>query len=579
VPDVPELVALLYRAAPERLSLSATVSSRQDHEVDRQLLRLAADELNQILGPLPKPWRPPEVPYPGTGWTASEHRILLAPGGRYRVEGDDGRLAAVSNGESHWMILDGTARRCPADGPHHEFRGLVRPQWLIACYDLDVTGRTETEARPAYRVTATPRAVFIRSGHGLYHLLDRVEVLIDAELGIILRSEQVFRGQTLAVAELHDLAVDPPRADDPGMFEPQPGMPVDDQPVFGTFSPRGPGWHAAIVAADAAGLAMGFAVRHAPRWPARRASSDDAEMPQDAYDFAAVTGSLAPLGDDLVNLLHRTGLPAQDFDAELHQWRSPGTALGAAATFRSVLPQALDGILGPDALWDAVWERGRQEGTVRRTARLRVSMPGRYRIDYLTGNWRTTCQAMASDGEHSRKLFANRVATGPARPLEHEVATMVDPAWLLRGWTLGAGGEASVDGRRGFRIVAQASGWPARAGLGQVFSPIESIIDAELGIVLRQTSYVDGRPATRYELRNVAAPARPADLRIDLAPGLRAVTDTGGLLADRDLPTPVKAVGTAAGLAAGGAIAGAVAVTGWLQKRRARPDQHQDHKP
>ena len=52
---------------------------------------------------------------------------------------------------------------------------------------------------------------------------------------------------------------------------------------------------------------------------------------------------------------------------------------------------------------------------------------------------------------------------------------------------------------------------------------------------------------------------------------MRAVSDTGGLLADRDMPTPVKAVGNMAGLAAGGAIAGAVAFTGWLQKRRARP--------
>jgi hypothetical protein len=52
---------------------------------------------------------------------------------------------------------------------------------------------------------------------------------------------------------------------------------------------------------------------------------------------------------------------------------------------------------------------------------------------------------------------------------------------------------------------------------------------------------------------------------------MRAVTDAGGLLADQDLPAPVRAVGTAAALAAGGAIAGAVAVTGWLQKRRDQP--------
>lgn len=574
MPDVPELVALLYQADPARLSLSATVSSRQDPAVDRQVHGFAADELNQVLGPLPKPWRVREDPYPGYGWSERRYRILLAPGQRYRVEGDDGSATAVSNGESRWHILAGAARRWPADdGPYQEFRDMVAPRWLIASYDLHVTGAAVADGRSAYRVTATPRAVPIQSDSRRYHLLDRVDVLIDAELGIILRSEQVFRGQTLTVTELHDLAIDPPRAADRRLFEPPPGMPVDDRPVFGTFSPQGPGWRAVITAADATASVMASAVRHAPSWPSgRRASDDHAEMPQDADDFAAVMRSLEPLGDELVNLLHRTDLPAQDFDAELHQWLDAGTAFGAMDTVRSVLPQPFDGILGPDALWDAIGERGRRNGTVHATARLRVSMPGRYRIDYLTGNWRTKCRAMACDGEHTMKLFADRVASGPARPLERRFATLVDPAWQLNDWALSAGGETSVDGRRGLRIVAEERGWPARVGLGQVFSPVESIVDAELGIVLRQTSYVDGRPAIRYELRNVTAPAGPEDFRIDLAPGLRAVTDTGGLLADRDLPTPLKAVGTAAGLAAGGAIAGAVAVTGWLQKRRARPE-------
>lgn len=578
MPDVRDLVALIYRADPARLSLSATVGWRQDLEVDQQLHALAREELNQRLGPLPKAWRLREEPgdlYPETGRTEETYRVLLAPDGRYRVESEDGSPTSVSNGESHWMILEGTVRRDPVDGLPREFRGLVGPRWLIASYDLDVTGRTEVDARPAYRVTARPRAVHVGYSVGHYHLLDRIDVLIDAELGIILRSERIFRGQTLAVAELHDLAVDPPRASDPELFEPPPGLPVDDRPTFGTFLPQGRGWRAAIAAADAAAGAMGFAVRHAPRRPSRGAGSDDdAEMPRYAHDFAAVLRNLVPLGDDLVNLLHRTGLGAPDFYAELHQWLDAAPTLGAMRTFRSLLPQALDGLLGPDELWDAVVERGGQKGSVHRTARLRVSMPGRYRIDYLTGNWPAKYRAIACDGEHTSKLYTGRVATGPARPLEEEIASMVDPAWLLHGWSLSAGGEASVDGRRGLRIVAEVRGRPGPAGLGQLFSPIESIVDAELGILLRQTAYVDGRPATVDELRNVATLTDPADFSIDVPSGLRAVPDTGGLLADRDLPTPVKAVGTAAALAAGGAIAGAVAVTGWLQKRRQRPDVH-----
>jgi hypothetical protein len=54
----------------------------------------------------------------------------------------------------------------------------------------------------------------------------------------------------------------------------------------------------------------------------------------------------------------------------------------------------------------------------------------------------------------------------------------------------------------------------------------------------------------------------------EISPGMRAVTDTSRPLADWNLPTPVKAVGRAAALAAGGAVA----VSGWLQKRSAKPD-------
>jgi hypothetical protein len=568
-----ELVALLYRADWTRLSLSATLRWRRDHALDWQLRQQAADQRNQALGPVPRHRRPsdePDVPpIPAEG----DYRIMLATGGRYRVEAADGGLSAVSDGASHWQILDGAARRYPAE-MREKFHGLVTPQWLIASYDLDITGRTEAAGRPAYGVTATPRAAASsRSSASRYRLLDRVDAQVDAELGIILRSEQFFRGQTLAVAELHDLVMNPPRAADPELFEPPPGLPADDFPWHGTFEPQGPGWQAAIIAAGAAASAMGFAVRHAPSRPPRRAAEDgEAGMPADAHDFAAVMTGLVPLSDDLINLLHRTGLPAQDFDAELHQWIDAGTALDASRTFRSALPQPVAGILGPDALWDAIGERGRQQGVVHRTARLRVSMPGRYRIDYLTGRWHPRRQAVACDGEQVSKLYPNRVAAGPARPLEHEFAALTDPAWLLTGWTLREDGEAIAGGRRGVRIVAEAQGWP---GPGQAFPVIEAVVDAELGILLRHTSYVDGRPAKRSELRNVTAPARPAGFRIDAVPGVRAVTDPGGPLADWDLPAPVKAVGSAAALAA----AGAVAATGWLQKRRARPDVEDTNNP
>jgi len=53
VPDLPELVTLLYRADWERLSLSARATQRRGKDVHRRLRALAQAERDQELGPVP----------------------------------------------------------------------------------------------------------------------------------------------------------------------------------------------------------------------------------------------------------------------------------------------------------------------------------------------------------------------------------------------------------------------------------------------------------------------------------------------------------------------------------------------
>jgi hypothetical protein len=572
VPDLPELVALLYRADWTRLSLSARATQRRDKDVHLRLRDLAQAERDQELGPVPGFLRPRDDSlHDGPEWPETQVNILLAPGGRYRVSHSDRDPARVCDGESEWDISDGTAHRVLLPGP--PFRGLLRPRWLLACYDLSITATTEAAGRPARLVTATPRPLTTRTGPGDYHLLDRVEVLVDAELGILLRRELILEGRTLELTELHDVVVDPPQAADQEMFRPPPGMPREEHQGPSTFVPEGFGWQAAAAVAGAAASAMGFVVRHAPHRPPRRADGDaEPDMPLDAYDMDPAAADGEPLGDELVNLLHRTGLPAQDFAASLHEWIDVATVVGAFDAFRSSLPQPADGILGPDQVWEAAGERAQEAGTAHRTGRLAVSMPGRYRIDQLTGGWRPRCRTIVSDGERTRKLYRDRVATGPATPLRKDLATLADPAWLLYNWVLRLTGQVSVAGRRGYRILARAPE-PTRTWANtEPFTLIEVIVDAELALVLRRTHYAGDRPAARSELRNLTTPAGPAEFDIHTAPGLREVTDPGGLLADLDLPVPLREAGTAVAMAAGGLIAGAGALTGWLAKRRARPD-------
>jgi len=591
------LVALLYRADWTDLSLSATITEQRDPDVDDRLRMRARAERRRRMGPMP-PHRvrpadeaePEEDDDPDDwNWRDWQQRVLLAPGGRYRVMATDGSLRAASDGEALWEIVEDSAVRSRADGPYRNFRGLVIPRWLLACYDLQITGNAVAGGRSAIAVRGTPRPLE-RRRHGSYHLLDRVDVLVDAELGVLLRTELIFEGQPLKTAEMHNVLIDPAEAADPGQFGPPAGLTVAEEPQPFSFEPSGPAWQLAGSAASLAAAGMGFAVRHAPRRPTTWPSGDEEDQfPADAWVSAEDWARPEPPGDELANLLHRTGLPAQHIAAELHQWTDGEAVMLRLDGVRARMPSGLNGILGPDAFWAALGERARDFGTVHQIGRLLVSAPDRYRLDHLSGDWRKRYQSIACDGAHTTKLFADRVATGPVKPLAARYAALLDPSWLFSGWRLTAGGPRNVGGRAGHRLLAEASqglagasqaaeqvdttaGRDLNLGEGQFFGRMEVIVDAELGIVLRQTSYIGDRPAIRSELRRVAplAPDAAREFRIAPAPGMRVVTESGGPLADLNLPGVAEAAVAGATLAIGGAVAGAVAVTGWLEKHRAR---------
>ena len=91
------------------------------------------------------------------------------------------------------------------------------------------------------------------------------------------------------------------------------------------------------------------------------------------------------------------------------------------------------------------------------------------------------------------------------------------------------------------------------------------IVDAELGIVLRQVAYVADRPAIRFELRGLAVgnADEPGDFGIVVPAGIPVIESSGGPLHDLDLPAPVQA----AGAAATALLHDAVAAISWLQRR------------
>ena len=484
--DVSDLVGLVYRTDWKRLSLSATISRTFDPEVARRLAERKAALLRRRMGPFPAAQRAPRVEVPEGGPVHAERHLLTAPAGRYRLDGRHHGLD-ICDGERTWRISRGVAHveRWPRPASYFyglltPFYGLLTPQWLIAWYELQVVGSELAGNRTAIRVTGVPRTPWTQR-HGRYELLDRVEVLVDAELGILLRSRQVFEGQTRESAELRGLVINPPEAAEPGQFVPPPGVPAteDAEPFAGFEPPSSAGWEVA------------------------------------------------------------------------------GTVGG--------LPAPLEGIFGPDSVWEALGERAAEDRRVHRVVRLSARIPGQYRLDYLSGDLEKRYKAIACDRQHTTKLFNDRVTTGPVKPLDPSFALMLDPAWLLVGWRLAVIGPVSVAGRDGIHLRA-VSAQPAENTPFNLPTRNDLVLDTELGILLRKTTYFSDRPATRTELRDLRPLDDSTSFRIVPAPGMRSTTDSGGPFGDRNLPRPPEAAATAATLAA----AGAVAFTGWLEKHRAR---------
>jgi hypothetical protein len=561
--ELPDLVALLYRADWTRLSLRGELVRR----ADRTAIELLTARSSQAGD-----WTSAE---PAPQWRESSASVLVAPGARFRVQrgtSEDQRDLTVCDGESCWRLLGDWAERAEPSLADPDLAKMLDPSWLLAWYQLELAGTggavaaAGTSGRAAYRVTGVARAARL-----LRKLPERVDVLVDAELGIVLWLEAAQHGRLVESAALRALSIGPDQALDLTRFSPPPGTTAADPgsslAEFGQL--KGPLGKVVGTAADLTAGALGFAVRHAPR----PAASAGPPMPRLAQPDGTA-GSEALTGQEISGL-HRAGRRAQDFSAEVRQWTDREVMLEQARRLGASLPQPFTGVLGPDAVWDALGEQ--VTGVRYRTARLRVAMPGRYRMDFLAGDWQSKL-TLACDGEQLRTQYRNRVITGQAEPLDDDWARLVDPAWLLSSqWRLWPAGDIEVDGRPGLLLWADLirpasrpaitlASWTVFAGRPP-FSRVAAVLDPELGILLRWAGYAGSRQATCVELAGVRAggDASQAEFTIEVPPGTKVVHGSSPL-AHLDLRRPAEAAKAAGALG----VAGAAIVSGWLQNRPGR---------
>ncbi|HET7017610.1 MAG TPA: hypothetical protein VFI65_27045 [Streptosporangiaceae bacterium] len=232
----------LYRADWTRWSFSAEVVARQNNQAARALAdRIGAEFRRQTSGVLPIATAAKASSTDEPDWSSSSGQILLA-GGRYRyqppidtsdhpdteeLENNERARIVLSDGEFCWVVWSTGAERYPADVARTPIHRIVRPAWLLSQLRLTVTGTTELAGRPMLMVRGKPRPCPHRWAAGIA-LLDWVDVLIDAELGVMLRRQVMYQGQPLSVFELRNFTLDPVAATESASFRPDDGIEVDE---------------------------------------------------------------------------------------------------------------------------------------------------------------------------------------------------------------------------------------------------------------------------------------------------------------------------------------------------------------
>jgi hypothetical protein len=532
--SVSDVVGLLHRADWTRLSLAAEVSTG----IDPVLSWKSA----QAAGPRWQLRKTPEPEGPD-GLRSRRLKLLIAPGRRYREEHEDSGWVSGCDGERRWD--QGGSGQPGAQGPAEmsgdpeaPLQALLCPAPLLSAFILDVRGPVIACGRDAVHVVATPRPS-MHDLTGRRHLgLDRIEAIVDTELGILLSREEFFEDQIVRLSQLTSVTLNPPEAGDDSRFRAPPGSVIRqstrekqreffDQPVFKAMGMAAGG--------------LGAWEKYSPFRAGDTAAGADPEpaMPPDEPGPA----DPSPVSDELLYLLYRGGGQTPELTATLHVWQEWAAVMSRVIS--EVAPGMGEGGFG--RLLEASSER--EPPRTHTMATVRTGSDGRYRIDYAFQPRERQPKALACDGQRHWSLTRDRLLTGPAVPPPIQLANVADASWLLE-CSLSGGAEVMAGNRRGYRISITRGASPARF---LAIFPAEAVVDAELGVLLRLTCYVDGKPATRTELRDVIpGPVEPGVFRLDAPPGVRVVEESGNPLADiaAEAPGPLgAALRTTAGAA------------------------------
>lgn len=521
----PDLVALFYQADWTKLSLSAAVHEQSSPSLRRELLTPAG---------LSFPWTRTDLPA-NPGRDEHRARLRIAPGGRYLVEilssSDTGDSPPDHRGtrRTRYGIRAGLPPPYPA---------VLAPSSLLNAFCLELAGRAEQDGRVLLRVVATPAPGVWRADQ--HNRPDRIEVTADAQTGILLRYAEFFGGQTVQLTELTDVTFDLA-----GEFEVPAGAEDDgEQAEAKSQLFPGPRSAAAKAAVNVLGTVFGTLAEHAPGsrrgaavWDSAVAEDDpEAAMPAPGPRLDPdVSGS--PASADLLHALYRSG--RAQFSATLHQWTD------TAAFGEWMQARASDSGWGAFA---SAAPSGDRAGTTHRVTRVTLGGGGRYRVDYLRRPRQDASLGVGCDGSRSWREYHDRIVVGPRLPLPGSITAVVDTAMLLVTH-VSAVTPAQVGEREGSALRAATE--PDLLTMPGSLTGSDLVVDAELGVVLRQASYAGDVLVGYCEFRDLTPlSAGEGNFELDIPPGVPVKHTDSWLFEDLNIPGRMRPVIRTAGSAA-----------------------------
>lgn len=359
--------------------------------------------------------------------------LLVGRGGRFRAElsDEDGdTVLQVCDGRSLWTVGALESVRDDWSGGPIPFHEMLDPAWVLAYFDLDVIGRGVHAGRAVHVVTGMRRATS-RFRKDSAWAGDRLEALVDADLGILLRYEVTDSKGRRNNGEFTGLRLDDPESCDPESFNRPDSIESNES------------------------------AEH-------RSSERTSTVRPQMY----TTSFRVP--DDLINAIYHAGSEPQSFSAHVYE-RVNGDLI--AETLRDI--GASTSLAPVRALAHYRADRAPKNGEF--SGLLHVALPREFALEIT-----------ADPGNGSNKVLHQRKVHGRSDALPGAgLSIVVDPSWLLDGYQLSVSGIEEVGDRNAWRLVARpveevvSVGHGMLSGVTFLADKIDAVIDVNLGVALR----------------------------------------------------------------------------------------------